>query len=208
MGARLAFVLTHWSAYRDDLLSILSLTPTALSWPGGAAVGLFVALFYWRRQQLPVGTTLDALAPGVAVALVLERLGAFLAGNGFGRATALPWGVTLWDEVRHPVQLYEMAALLLILGILLWQRDRRRFAGHAFVLFVALYAGSRLFLEAFRAQTPLFAGGMRAIQVGAHVTMMGAVWLLYLYRFSPANSPDDTVPKQDVGYAPDRAERF
>jgi prolipoprotein diacylglyceryltransferase len=94
-------------------------------------------------------------------------------------------------------------ALLLILGILLWQRERRRFTGHSFALFVALYAGSRLFLEAFRAQTPLFAGGVRAVQVAALVAMMGTVWFLYRRRFSPANSLDNTMPEQDVGYAPD-----
>ena len=184
LGARLAYVVTHWSAYRDAMLSIFSLTPTALSWPGGVPIGCLVASVYWRRQQLPVGATLDALAPGLAVALAVERLGAFLSGNSLGRPTTLPWGVYLWDQVRHPVQLYEMVALLLILGVLLWHRARRPFAGHSFVLFVALYAGARLFLEAFRAQTPLFAGGVRAIQVGALVTMMGAVWYLYHRRFA------------------------
>jgi phosphatidylglycerol:prolipoprotein diacylglycerol transferase len=186
LGARLAYVVTHWSAYRDALLSIFSLTPTALSWPGGAAIGVLVAFVYWRRQQLPVGATLDAFAPGLATALAVERLGAFLGGVSLGRPTTLPWGVYLWDQVRHPVQLYEMVALLLILGILLWQRARRSFAGHLFVLFVALYAGARLFLEAFRAQTPLVAGGVRAIQVGALVTIMGAVWYLYHRRFALA----------------------
>jgi prolipoprotein diacylglyceryltransferase len=96
--------LDDWSAYRDALLSIFSLTATALSWPGGVAIGCLVALVYWRRQQLPVGATLDALAPGLATALAVERLGALLGGNGFGKLTTLPWGVYLWDEVRHPVQ--------------------------------------------------------------------------------------------------------
>lgn len=203
LGARLAYAITHWSVYRDDLLSIFSLTPTALSLPGGVAIGFLVALVYWRRQQLPVGATLDALAPGLAAALALERFGAFRGGDGFGKPTTLPWGVYLWDEVRHPVQLYETVALLLILGILLWRRERRRFAGHSFALLVVLYAGSRLFLEAFRAQTLLFAGGVRAIQVGALVTMIGVVWFLYRRRFSPTNGLDDTVAEQNIGYAPD-----
>lgn len=188
LGARLAYVVTHWNAYRDALLSILSLTPTALSWPSGVAIGCLVASVYWRRQQLPVGATLDVLAPGLAAVLAMERLGAFLTGNSPGRPTTLPWGVYLWDQVRHPVQLYEMVALLLILGILLWHRTRRSFAGHSIVLFVALYAGARLFLEAFRGQTPLFAGGVRRIQVAALVTMMGAVWYLYHRRFAPTRN--------------------
>jgi phosphatidylglycerol:prolipoprotein diacylglycerol transferase len=183
LGARLAYVLSHWSAYQGALLSALSPTPTALSWTEGALVGGVVAIAYWSRHRLPVGVTLDALAPGLTLALALERLGAFLAGTNYGEPTALPWGVTMWGEVRHPVQLYEMAALLLILGMLWWQRDRRPFSGHSFALFVALYAGARLFLEAFRADASLLAGGIRAIQIIALAAMLGAIWYLYCRRF-------------------------
>jgi phosphatidylglycerol:prolipoprotein diacylglycerol transferase len=160
------------------------------------AIGCLVALIYGRHHRLPVGATLDALAPAVALALGVERLGAFLSGRGLGAPTTLPWGVYLWDEVRHPVQLYEMFALLLILGILLWRKERRSFDGHTFVLFVALYGGERLLLEAFRAKTPLFAGGVRAIQVAALAAMTGAVWYLYLCRFAGAAAVKG-LPEQD-----------
>ena len=203
LGARLVYVITHWGSYRDALLSVLSLTPTAFSWPGGVAIGCIIGLVYWRSHHLPVGVTLDALAPGVALALALERFGAFLSGNSPGKPTMLPWGSYLWDEVRHPVQLYEMAAMLLILGILWRQRARQPFAGHSFVLIVALYAGARLFLEAFRAQAPLFAGGVRVIQVAALLALLGAVSFLYRRRFSLASSPDNALPEQDVSYVPD-----
>jgi phosphatidylglycerol:prolipoprotein diacylglycerol transferase len=186
LGARLAYVLGHWSAYRGALLSALSLTTTAFSWPEGVVIGGLVAIIYWLRYRLPVGITLDAIAPGLTLALSLERLGAFLDGRNFGEPTTLPWGVTMWGEVRHPLQLYEMAALLVILGILWWRQGRRPFDGHAFALFVALYAGSRLFLEAFRADAPLMSGGLRAVQVGALGVMLGAVWYLYRRRFPAA----------------------
>jgi phosphatidylglycerol:prolipoprotein diacylglycerol transferase len=186
LGARLAYVLGHWSAYRGALLSALSPTTTAFSWPEGVVIGGLVTIIYWLRYRLPVGITLDAIAPGLTLALSLERLGAFLDGRNFGEPTTLPWGVTMWGEVRHPLQLYEMAALLVILGILWWRQGRRPFDGHSFALFVALYAGSRLFLEAFRADAPLMSGGLRAVQVGALGVMLGAVWYLYRRRFPAA----------------------
>ena len=116
----------------------------------------------------------------------MTRLGAFFNGTGFGEPTTLPWGVTVWDAVRHPVQLYEMAALLGILGVLRWWRDRVSSHGHSFVLFVALYAGSRLFLEAFRADAPLMANGVRIVQVVALAALLGAVGYLYHRRFLSA----------------------
>jgi phosphatidylglycerol:prolipoprotein diacylglycerol transferase len=188
LGARLVYVLSHWFAYRDALFSALSPTPTAFSWLEGAVIGSVVTIIYWMRYRLPVGVTLDAIAPGLALALSLERVGAFLDGMNFGEPTTLPWGITMWGEVRHPVQLYEAAALLVILAILWWRRPSGKtgatpFEGHSFVLFVALYAGSRLFLEAFRADTPLIAGGLRATQVVALAVLLGGVWYIYRRRF-------------------------
>lgn len=187
LGARLAFVLTHWSAYRGALLSALSPTPTAFRWPEGVVIGALVAVIYWLRYRLPAGTTLDAIAPGLALAMALERLGAFLDGRNFGEPATLPWAVPMWGELRHPAQLYEMAALLVILGLLLWRGGRRPYAGHAFALWVVLYAGSRLFLEAFRADAALITGGLRSVQIVALGVTLGAVWYLYRRRFSAAN---------------------
>lgn len=184
LGARLAYVLGHWSAYRSAPLSALSPTPTALAWPEGMVIGALVALIYWLRYRLPAGPTLDAIAPGAALALALERLGAFLDGRHFGEPTTLPWGVSMWGEVRHPVQVYEMVALLVILAILWWRRDRHFFSGGLFVLFVALYAGARLFLEAFRADASLLAGGVRTTQLLALGVLLVSVWYLYRRRFS------------------------
>lgn len=195
LGARLVYVASHWSAYRDALLSALAPTPTALSWPEGFLVGSLVAVIYWSRQRLPAAITLDALAPGIALALAIMRLGAFLDGSAFGEPTTLPWGVYLWDEVRHPVQLYEMAALLIILGILWRRRIGKPFDGHTFALFVALYAGARLFLEAFRADAPFLPGGVRTIQLVALVTMLAAVWYLYRRRFLVREATEPTHPE-------------
>jgi len=195
VGARLAYVIGNWPAYQDAPLSALSPTTTAFAWPEGVVVGAIVALIYWLRYRLPVGLTLDAIAPGLALAMAIERLGAFLGGLNFGEPTALPWGVFMWGEVRHPVQIYEMLALLVILAILLWQQERRSvdklrtkpFDGYIFVLFIALYAASRLFLEAFRADAPLISGGLRGIQLVALAVLLVAVWYLYRRHFSAAS---------------------
>jgi phosphatidylglycerol:prolipoprotein diacylglycerol transferase len=143
-----------------------------------------VALIYGLRYRLPAGLTLDAAAPGLALAMAIERLGAFLGGINFGEPTTLPWGVFMWGQVRHPVQMYEMLALLAILAILLWQQARRPFDGYTFALFVALYAGSRLFLEAFRADAALMSGGLRSAQLVALGVLLVAVWTMYRRRFS------------------------
>ena len=186
LSARLAYVLSYWTAYRGALLSIFSPIPTALAWPEGTLIGGVVALVYWHNRRLPAGITLDAIVPGLALALALEKLGAFFGGHGFGEPTTLPWGIYWLGRIRHPVQIYEAAALLVILGVLCWPRVRRPPAGRSFAMFVALYSGSRLFLEAFSARTPLADNGVRVVQVVALGMMLGAVWFLYRRRFAVA----------------------
>ncbi len=195
-SARLTYVLTHWSAYRDAPLSALSPTATAFKWPEGALIGGLVALLYGLRYRLPAGATLDAVAPGLALAMAMERLGAFLDGRSYGEPTALPWGVLMWGETRHPVQLYEMVSLLVILGLLLWRGGRQSYPGQSFSLFVAWYAASRLFLEAFRADVALISRGLRSAQVVALMILLAAVWYMYRRHFAtsresaPAETPE------------------
>ena len=69
LGARLAYVLNHWAAYRDTPFSALSLSPAALAWPGGVLIGGIVAVVYWRYCKFPAGPVLDAIAPGATLAL-------------------------------------------------------------------------------------------------------------------------------------------
>lgn len=194
LGARLVYAAIHWNAYRATPLAVFSLSLAGLSWPGGAMVGLLVGVLYGWRHRLAVGPTLDTLAPGIALGLAIERLGAFLGGVGLGAATTLPWGVPILGASRHPVQLVE-AAFLLGTTALLWLRlERRSFPGQVFVHLMALYAGQRLFLEAFRAQTPLLPGGVRLAQVVALAALLGAVACLYRQRFTRsavrAGTPD------------------
>ncbi len=179
LGARLAYVLANLPAYWNAPLSALSLTQTAFLWPQGVVIGLVVALIYRKRYELPFASTLDAFAPGLALALAITRIGAFLDGSDFGEPTILPWSIYLWEEARHPVQLYEMAALLVILAVLWWQWPRNPFSSYRFALFIALYAASRLFLETFRADAPLMVGGIRLVQPIALVILLGTVWYLF-----------------------------
>jgi phosphatidylglycerol:prolipoprotein diacylglycerol transferase len=158
-------------------------------------VGLLVGALYWWRHRLPLGNVLDALAPGVALALAIERLGAFLGGRDLGMPTTMPWGVRLFDQVRHPVQLYQAAALLAILAVLWLWRNRRAFDGHLFALSVVLIAIVRLIVEPFRAQAPLTEGGLFLLQPIALAVALGALWAMYRLRFR-APAPEASAPAE------------
>jgi phosphatidylglycerol:prolipoprotein diacylglycerol transferase len=68
----------------------------------------------------------------------------------YGTPTSLSWGVDFGDGVpRHPVQLYESAAMAAFLAAFLWSVWRRNplmlYAG--FYVFIGVYAGQRFLWE-------------------------------------------------------------
>jgi phosphatidylglycerol:prolipoprotein diacylglycerol transferase len=107
LGARLAYVARFWNAYASDVLGIFSLNAAALAPADGALIGVSAAVWYGARRQLPLRVTLDALAPGLAAMAAAVAVAHMASGDAFGAATRLPWSVFLWDEYRHPSQVYE-----------------------------------------------------------------------------------------------------
>ncbi|UCG23367.1 MAG: prolipoprotein diacylglyceryl transferase [Chloroflexota bacterium] len=178
VGARLVFVVLHWPAYQDDLLSIFWPLTTGFNWGAGVAAALFAGLFYTRAKQLPPAATLDALAPGLILALIVLSLSDFAAGPGYGQESSLPWAIDVFGIHRHPVQLYEIAVG--VLALVIWWRfvDRRRYEGQLFLLTVAIYAGGRLLFDAFRANTPLTADGFHLVQIASLIILLVCVFLM------------------------------
>lgn len=170
IGARLAYVAQYLSVYASDPWGVLSLNSATLAPAEGAVIGIAAAFIYGARRQLPLRATLDALAPALAAMAVAVAVAHMASGDAFGAAapaafSGAPWSVYLWGEYRLPSQVYELIAALSVLG-LWWQvRTRGSFAGFNFLFVVALSAVARIFLEAFRGDSLLIAGGWRVAQV-------------------------------------------
>ena len=165
IGARLAYVARYLSVYASDPLGIFSLNAATLAPAEGALIGVTAAFIYGARRQLPLRATLDALAPALAALAVAVAVAHAASGDAFGAPAQLPWSVYLWGEYRHPAQVYELIAALGVLGLGWRVRARGLFPGFNFLLVAALSAAARIFLEAFRGDSLLIAGGWRAAQV-------------------------------------------
>lgn len=86
----------------------------------GALVGAIVGVEIYKALRGLKGSTGGAFVGSFALGVVVGRLGCFFAGlvdQTFGVPTTLPWAVDLGDGIgRHPVQLYESAAMALFLA--------------------------------------------------------------------------------------------
>jgi phosphatidylglycerol---prolipoprotein diacylglyceryl transferase len=163
VGAKLLLLITDFKTFRADPAELLSLARSGGVFYGGLLLAVVVALWYIRRAGLPLWTTCDVFAPGIALGHVVGRFGCFFAGCCYGKPTTRPWGIVFTDPFAaanvgtplgvhlHPTQLYEAGAELVILIVLmLTERKRQPFAGRTFWLYILLYAISRYIIEIFR----------------------------------------------------------
>jgi prolipoprotein diacylglyceryltransferase len=76
----------------------------------------------------------------------------------------------MWNAARHPAQIYELIAALLIFGWI-WSRKADSPPGVLFLTCAASTAAARLFLEAFRGDSTLIFGGLRLAQILAWIAL-------------------------------------
>ena len=163
VGAKLLLLVTDFKTFSADPRELFTLARSGGVFYGGLILAVAVALWYIRRIGLPLWTTCDVFAPGIALGHVVGRFGCLFAGCCFGKPTTKPWGITFTDPFAaanvgtplgvplHPTQLYEAGAEFLILLLLLaTERKGRTYPGRTFWLYMLLYAISRFIIEFFR----------------------------------------------------------
>src|SRR6476469_1845982 len=207
VGAKLLLLVTDFRSFTADPRELLTLARSGGVFYGGLILAVVVALWYIRRAGLPLWTTCDVFAPGIALGHVVGRFGCFFAGCCYGRPTTLPWGITFTDPFAaanvgtplgvplHPTQLYEAAAEALILAILLLtERKGKPFAGRTFWLYMLLYAISRFGIEFFRGDERGNVGPLSTSQfISVVLAPLAIAMLVYLSR---ATTPEPKRAKK------------
>ncbi len=186
IGGRLSFVLQNIATFSKSPTGIFSINPDIFDPIGATAVAIIVALIYGQRSSLSLWPTLDALTPFFATLIIGIGLSHLAAGTAFGKETDLPWGIDLWNATRHPTQIYETLASLLIFGLLWFQKQNPR-SGILFLTFAALTAASHLFIQAFRGDSVLIFNSLNQNQVIAWV-ILAACFPALEFRFKQTKS--------------------
>ncbi len=164
IGNKLLFIIEVPQVVTDYGWAALLAGQTLVGGLLGGLLGVELAK-KWLGVHISTG---DYFVVPLAVAIIIGRFGCYLAGlhdNTFGIATTLPWGVNFGDGIsRHPTQLYEQLAVLLIVAVLQWQKPLlARVPGLRFKLFLAAYLAWRLFIDFYKPLSFDYAG-LSAIQ--------------------------------------------
>jgi phosphatidylglycerol:prolipoprotein diacylglycerol transferase len=163
VGAKVLLLLTNFNYFAANPGELVVLARSGGVFYGGLIGATLVAFWYIKRHNLPLWTTCDMFAPGIALGHVIGRVGCLMAGCCYGLPTTVAWAITFTDpfaaanvgtplnQALHPTQLYEAGAELLILVFLLaTERVGRRYPGRTFWGYMFLYAVSRFIIEFYR----------------------------------------------------------
>lgn len=211
IGARIYHVLTHWG----DYFGPGHLNPFAI-WEGGIAMfgsligGAIGALIAAHRYKADLWAFADAVAPGIAVAQAIGRVGNWFNQELFGYPTDLPWGLEI-DPAHRPAEfaqyatfqptfLYELLLNLLAAFVII-KLDKRLTLGHGacFALYIGLYGAIRFVIEGMRTDFSYYLGPLRTNQVTALLVCVGGLAAFFLLRrFLPGRETPMKAAAEDT----------
>ena len=156
LGGRIGYTLFYnFSGFLADPLSLVRLWQGGMSFHGGM-IGVLIALWLFARKSgKRYFEVVDFGVPMVPLGLAAGRIGNFINGELWGRASDVPWAMVFPGDPlqisRHPSQLYQSLLEGVLLFAVLWfYSSRPRPLGAVTGLFGAGYGTCRIIAEFFR----------------------------------------------------------
>lgn len=154
IGGRLGSMLFYdLSRLIAEPLSLFRVWEGGMSFHGGL-IGVLIAMaLFARRIGQPFFAVADFAAPWVPIGLGLGRIGNFINGELWGKATSsdAPWAVIVDGIPRHPSQLYEAFLEGVVLFVVLFLYSAKPRPSMAVSgLFLLLYGVFRIAVEFIR----------------------------------------------------------
>jgi phosphatidylglycerol---prolipoprotein diacylglyceryl transferase len=168
---------------------------------GSFLIAIPAMMIFFKKNKLPTYAMLDVMAVTTCIVHVFGRIGCFMAGCCYGKKTDSFLAVTYTDQAcqadplntpLHPTQLYEAMYILFLMLILLYLRDRTKFYGQLFLIYLILYAVGRFILEYLRGdlERGLLLDGLVSHSQLAAASIIAVVIFTYI-RWSSQNQVSD-----------------
>ena len=182
----LGAVLGAWLA--GSLNTLRGPAPTLSHSIAGAMAGAIVGVELYKAARGIKGSTGGVFVGSLCVGIIVGRFGCLFSGladRTYGMATTVPWAVDLGDGIgRHPVQIYESAAMAVFLGVYLIALRRRAdwALKRGFYVAVAWYGAQRFCWE-FLKPYPKLIGPFNLFHlISLGLVIYGCVWFVRDHR--------------------------
>jgi phosphatidylglycerol---prolipoprotein diacylglyceryl transferase len=217
VGAKAYYVFLNYPRLLSDPIGLI-FARGGLVWYGGFLLATAAVVWEIRRQKLPLAQSADLVAPALALAYAVGRIGCFLVGDDWGRPTGSWLGIRFpqgtppsrVDIIEHefhisvdpaliekygqivpvhPTQLYEVGLSTLIFFVL-WRIRRHQHAkGWLFMLWLAMAGTERFLVEFLRAKDDRFIAGLTLAQmISVAIVGVGVVGALRTRLAAPASA--------------------
>ena len=166
---------------------------------GAVALGGVGAWIACRRHDIRLPPFADAIAPAIALAQGVGRLGNWFNQELFGAPTTLPWAVHITHSsdgsppgFYQPTFAYELIWDIAVAALVIWA-DRKWKLGHgrAFALYVAAYTVGRAWVESLRIDHANHILGLRLNDWTSLLVFLAAVAYLVATRKRTREAPDE-----------------
>ena len=155
-GGRIGYMLFYQTQQLiNDPVSLFKIWEGGLSFHGGL-IGVIIALIvFCKKKNIKFLRLMDGVALSMPIGLGLVRIGNFLNGELYGKATNGEWGFIFPTDPlgisRHPSQLYEsFGEGILLFAILLFISQRTNIKGVVCSSFLIFYGSIRFIIEFYR----------------------------------------------------------
>jgi len=156
LGGRIGYTLFYnLDAFLENPLTLLMVWNGGMSFHGGLLGVLAAMWLYGRKIQRSFFEVTDFIAVVTPFGLASGRIGNFINGELWGRASDVPWAMVFPTDPlglpRHPSMLYEFFLEGIVLFMILWfysktQRPRMAISG----MFLLFYGVFRFMVEFVR----------------------------------------------------------
>jgi len=205
IGAKLFSVLENFNDFMQDPVGQI-FSPGGLTFYGGFIFVVIAIYIYLKKKKIPFLVMADAVAPSLALAYGIGRIGCHLAGDGdYGFPTNLPWGTDYSNgtvppsyafagsEIAqnypngivpdntplHPTPMYEFLIAAVIFFILWKLRKKDMPDGKLFSIYLILSGAARLSIEFIRLNPELLFGLSQAQLISVVLILAGSYGVYY-----------------------------
>ena len=101
VGAKALLFVVDFNHFTSSWQEFTTLLRSGGVFYGGLIAAIVVCIWQLRKHRLPLWSSGDLFAPGIALGYMVGRLGCLMAGCCYGKPTDVAWAVTFTDPAAN-----------------------------------------------------------------------------------------------------------
>jgi prolipoprotein diacylglyceryltransferase len=183
LGARIGYVLIHFDLFLEKWTDIFSLNLSLMDFSSGVLAGIVFTLIHFQRKKISIWQYLDSMVPFFLVMNTAYAIATFANQTAIGMETTLPWGLLVYEKIRHPVQIYHLISALVLAALFIPNYQAylgipKKYIkpGGYFSLFLFVFSFLTGIIQTFRLEYPILFANINTFHLIGFLLILFAIW--------------------------------